>query len=48
MAGTGYHPEGHVWVPYVGTMRGVRWICANCAEVVADKAACESECVDDM
>ena len=45
MAGTGYHPEGHVWVPYVGTLKGARWICANCDEIAT--GACETECVDD-
>lgn len=46
MAGSGYHPEGHKWKPYTGTLRG-KWICENCAEVVTDRDACVHECIDD-
>jgi hypothetical protein len=45
MAGTGFHPEGHIWKPYTGT-RG-KWICGNCAEVVEDQAKASGECIDD-
>ena len=47
MSGTGYHPEGHDWKPYTGTLGNGRWICRNCAEVVSDKDACTTECIDD-
>jgi len=43
MAGTGFHPEGHILKPYTGTLKGDR-ICVNCAEVDPTEG---SECVDD-
>ncbi len=47
MAGTGFHPEGHNWKPYTGTLRGYRWICGNCAQVTDDTAGDNGECIDD-
>ena len=47
MAGTGFHPEGHDWKPYTGTLGGYQWICRNCAQVTADTAGDNGECVDD-
>lgn len=47
MAGTGFHAEGHDFKPYTGTLRGGRFICGNCAEVVADPAEASDECIDD-
>jgi hypothetical protein len=48
MAGTGFHPEGHDWKPYTGTLSGGQWICGNCAMVVTDRAEGDSaECIDD-
>ena len=46
MAGTGYHPEGHAWEPYTGTLRG-NWICVNCAQVVDDREGDNGDCIDD-
>lgn len=43
MAGTGFHPEGHVLKPYTGTLPG-KQICENCAEVDPAEG---SECIDD-
>jgi hypothetical protein len=44
MAGTGFHPEGHVTKPYTGTLKGVKVICVNCAGCDPDP---DSECIDD-
>lgn len=47
MAGTGYHPEGHHWAPYKGTLP-YQWICLNCAVVTNNPdLADEYECIDD-
>ena len=49
MAGTGFHPEGHILKPYTpfdpfwGDNRD-KMICVNCAEVDPDEG---SECIDD-
>jgi len=45
MAGSGYHPEGHVVKQYTGTLRDAREICVNCAEVDPVPG---SECIDDQ
>lgn len=44
MAGSGFHPEGHVTKPYEGTLKDGKTICVNCAEVDPAEG---SECVDD-
>jgi hypothetical protein len=44
MAGSGYHPEGHVLKPYTGTLAGDQ-ICENCAAVDPPEG---SECIDDQ
>jgi len=51
MAGSGYHPEGHQYKLYEGSLKECRYglyhvhvICRNCAEVCPDP---EGECIDD-
>lgn len=45
MAGTGFHPEGHVWKLRDDAV--YRFICANCAEVAVVEHQ-ETECIDDV
>jgi hypothetical protein len=47
MAGTGYHPEGHQWESYGGSIAGMTHICTNCAQVTADPRGNNGDCIDD-
>jgi hypothetical protein len=47
MAGTGLHPEGHVWKPYDGTLSGYTHICKNCAQLTCDLDGDNGDCIDD-